>query len=161
MKINGWTVRENLDTSVFFAGMSETNKPVFMPPCSKTRIYKSERSARAAVGIIRDSGYEGHPEPYYAEELIADEAPPVSADVQEKESAYITVTSEVMRPPQGWRILDFFGKHLALLYNGSHYAIRCKDSSRLFEDSREAAREWCSVRDEIVTARLEKLSGGA
>lgn len=61
MIISGWIVRESLD-GTSFAGMTDAGKPIFQPLSCRTRTYKSERAAKAAVNIIRNSGYEGNPE---------------------------------------------------------------------------------------------------
>ncbi len=174
MKIKGWTVREGYSREMYFSGMNAENKPIFELLCYRTRAYKTERAAASAIRIITDSGYEGSPESCYVDTEAEDKPVPVlqeSADVPSEEAAapqkaspdspYEQIVSDVLKPPGGWRILDHFGKSLALLYNGEHFAIRNKDTSRLFEDGRSAAQEWCSLRSEIFMARIEKLGGAS
>ncbi len=158
MRIKGWTVREGFDHDVYFSGMSSENKPVFEPLCCRTRVYKSERAAASAIRIITDGGYDGAPEEQYIDGIEVDDEIP---DIPPEDSPYVQMISEVLKPPEGWRILDHFGKSLALLYNGEHFAIRDKDTSRLFEDGKTAAQEWCSIRSKIFTARIEKLGGAS
>lgn len=166
MRLKGWTVRESFDPDVYFSGMSADNKPVFEPLCCRTRVYKSERAAASAIRIITDRGYEGAPEEQYIDGIeVDDEIPDIPPEPQTvplpEDSPYEKIISEVLKPPEGWRILDHFGKSLALLYNGEHFAIRNKDASRLFEDGKTAAQEWCSIRSKIFTARIEKLGGAS
>lgn len=166
MKIKGWTVREGFAHDIYFSGMNAENKPIFEPLCCRTRVYKSERAAASAIRIITDGGYEGAPEEQYIDGVEVDdeisEAPPEPQEAPVPEdSPYEQIISEVLKPPEGWRILDHFGKNLALLYNGEHFAIRDKDTSRLFKDGKTAAHEWCSIRSKIFTARIEKLGGAS
>lgn len=166
MIIKGWVVREGFDPDLYFSGMNAGNKPIFELLCGRTRVYKSERAAASAIRIITDGGYDGAPEEQYIDGVeVDDEIPDIPPEPQSvsvpEDSPYMQMISEVLKPPDGWRILDHFGKSLALLYNGEHFAIRDKDTSRLFEDGRTAAQEWCSVRSKIFTARIEKLGGAS
>ena len=167
MRIKGWAVRESFDPDVFFSGMSADNKPVFEPLCCRTRVkYQPGRSGDAIMKTIRESGYEGSPELFYIDGIeVDDEIPDIPPEPQTvplpEDSPYEKIISEVLKPPEGWRILDHFGKSLALLYNGERFAIRDKDTSRLFEDGRTVAQEWCSIRSKIFTARIEKLGGAS
>lgn len=180
MTITGWTVRESLGGNLYFSGMNADGKPIFEPPCFRTRCYcKGERAANAAIKIIADSGYEGFPEPYFLEPTEVEDAPPEpssdkpneaphisteeASETQEEcteDPAYTQISFEVLKPPDGWRILDSFGKKLALLYNGIHYAVRDKNgSSRLLQTKEEAAKVWCKERDKMLLERLEKMGG--
>lgn len=175
MIIKAWTVREGYDHSVYFSGMNTDNKPIFEPLCCRTRTYKSARAAVAAIRIITGSGYEGAPEEYYADGIEVEDKPVISesAEITEPEpqelplvpalaeSPYENMVCEVLKAPEGWKILDHFGRKLALLHNGVHFAIRRDDKggSKLYDNAADAARDWCSLRAEVLTARITKLGG--
>ncbi len=74
MIISGWIVTEALD-GTSFTGMTGDGKPIFLPICYKTRTYKSERAAKAAVSIIREGGYEGSPEVFLLDKTEVDDPP--------------------------------------------------------------------------------------
>lgn len=172
MILNGWAVREEHAPDLFFVGENAAGKPVFEPLNRKTRTkYKCERDAQCACQRIRETGYEGNPQPFFLDNVeVLDEAPqenkPSEAPPEqeppspEEESPYEMISSEVLKPPPGWRILDFFGKNLALLYDKQRFAIRYKDgSSKLYDSADEAAAVWCKERTKILTERLSKLGG--
>lgn len=175
MIIKAWTVREGYDHSVYFSGMNTDNKPIFEPLCCRTRTYKSARAAVAAIRIITSSGYEGAPEEYYADGIEVEDKPVISEPVKipepepqelplvpaPAESPYENMVCEVLQAPEGWKILDHFGRKLALLHNGVHFAIRRDDKggSKLYDNATDAARDWCSLRAEVLTARITKLGG--
>lgn len=153
MIVSGWVVREEYDNSVYFIGMNEDNRPLFQPIGKRTRVYKGELGAKIACHRIRDTGYEGCPVPFFIEGIeIADDAP-------EDKPSFEQITTEVEPPPEGWRILDFFGRYLALMYNGTHYIIRTKDGYSRYDDNAEAADMWCKLRSATLKARLKKLGG--
>lgn len=175
MIIKAWTVREGYDHDVYFFGMNADNKPIFAPLCCRTHTYKSARAAVAAIRIITDSGYEGAPEEYYADGIEVEDKPPAPepAEIPEPEpqelplvpappeSPYENMVCVVLKAPEGWKILDHFGRKLALLHNGVHFAIRQDDKggSKLYDNAADAARDWCSLRAEVLTARITKLGG--
>lgn len=78
-----------------------------------------------------------------------------------RQSETLTIRSEVAAPPDGWRVLDHFGKYMALLYNGTHFAVRTKDSSRLYDNGKQAAIDWCMMRENVLKERIGKLAGGS
>ncbi len=159
MILNGWAVREGYDNSVYFSGMNEDNRPLFQPIGKSTRVYKSELGAKVACHRIRDTGYEGSPEPYLLDGIqVADEAPEQETPPEEKPS-FEQIITEVEPPPEGWRILDCFGRYLALMYNGTHYIIRTKDGHEQYDNCTVAADMWCKLRSATLKARLKKLGG--
>ena len=171
MILNGWTVREEYSDNLYYVGMNADNKPIFEPLNSKTRTYiKGERAAQCACQRIRETGYEGNPHPFFLDNVEIPDAPPQDKPVEvsqqeepersEDESLYDYITTEVLKPPPGWRILDCFGRYLALLYDRQHFAIRYKDgSSKLYDTATEAAKEWSRIRSEVLIARVNKLGG--
>lgn len=98
----------------------------------------------------------------------------IGADGMETQPALITIKSKpappaepeialkfkVTAPPPGWRVLDFFGKHLALLTDGKSFAIRTKTNNDLYTSGKEAAIHWCIIREQLLKARMDKLVGG-
>lgn len=167
MIIKGWAVREGFDPDLYFSGMNAGNKPIFELLCCRTRVYKSERAAASAIRIITDGGYDGAPEEQYIDGVeVDDEIPEALIEPQAvpvpKDSPYEQIISEVLKPPDGWRILDHFGKNLALLYNGEHFAIRNKDGS-LTENMVGwiAAQAWSEIRGDTLTDRIMKLGGAS
>lgn len=160
MTLNGWAVREGHDPELFFVGENAVGKPIFEPLSSRTRTkYKGERGAKIACQRIRETGYEGSPEPFLLKGVqVADEADVQEAPPEEK-PCFEQFITEVEPPPEGWRILDCFGRYLALMYNGTHYIIRTKDGHEQYDNCTVAADMWCKLRSATLKARLKKLGG--
>ena len=67
---------------------------------------------------------------------------------------------KVLAPPSGWRVLDSFGYHLALLTDGTRFAIRTENGIDTYTVGKEAAIHWCMIRENVFKMRVDKLVGG-
>lgn len=72
----------------------------------------------------------------------------------------ITLTFKVDAPPPGWRVLDFFGRHMVLMTDGKMFAIRDKHDIKPYTNGHEAAIHWCWIREQLLKGRMDKLAGG-
>lgn len=152
MILDGWAVKElysDSDDPLYYSGNGTGGSPIFSSMSAKTRIYRSERAARAAVNLIRCSGYEGAPEICRIREDVPDIQPQISMNIN------------LPAPPDGWKVLDFFGAALLLLHDGKRFAICCHGQmGSPIDNAILAADEWCELRGRIVRERLSRLCGG-
>lgn len=116
---NKWVVKEEHTGTLFFSRLEHNEQmqkesAVFEELSSRTRLYKSARSAQCAARRITQVGFDGQPVPEYIERAEVSDLP----ELADKKPAEPPVITDIM----GWKTLDKFGK-IAYLSRPNEYGV--------------------------------------
>ena len=116
------------------------------------------------VGVVLDT-IRSRPLPPEKEDKPAPDITALSGAAASLQADGFIMSFKINPPPEGWRVLDYFGANLALLYDGERFAIRQADGKLVMPQKTEKANgviisQWLILRDSKFWERTQKLFGG-
>ena len=85
--------------------------------------------------------------------------------VERRNSLPLPPEQPAAAPKDGeWKVLDDFGRNIALLFNGKIFAIRRGNAEsgdvEVYDDGVKAWTDWCRMRQQVGLVRIKRLVGG-